>query len=413
MTQEAPPAQPPSEVLIGAVVTTLVAFGALSTDLYLPSLPAIRASFAATPGEVQLTLSAFLFGFGANQLLHGPLSDRYGRRPVLLAGLAIYALASLVCAAADSLALLIAARVVQAFGACAAVVIGRAVVRDLYEQEEAARVLSYVAAAMALAPAIGPILGGLVEAAFGWRANFLLLAGIGLAALTLVLTLLPETNRFRGPGTPLVRRLLHGYRGLLAVPRYRAALLIATAGYAGIFVFISGSSFLFMESLGLGPRAYGFCFAVIVVGYMLGAFGSGRLNRRHGSAQLLAWGTALAAFGGLAGLLMTLLFGPGLVQILGGQFLYMLGVGFVMANATALALAPFPERAGAAAALLGCLQMLAAAAVGAVLGQLLDPGGVAMMTALALAGIGGFAAERWLLRPTRATSTAARPDSPA
>ena len=154
------------------LLTALVAFGAISTDLYLPSLPAIGAGFAADISQVQLTLSVFLVGFAVSQAVYGPLSDRFGRRPVLLGGLSIYLIASLACMTAPGIGSLIAWRFVQALGACTGVVLGRAIVRDVYGREGAARMLSYMGMAMALAPALGPILGGYLQVWFGWRANF-------------------------------------------------------------------------------------------------------------------------------------------------------------------------------------------------------------------------------------------------
>jgi len=170
----------PNGLAVTALLTALVALGPISTDLYLPSLPGLARDFGVAAADVQLTLSVFLIGLAVAQLIHGPLSDRFGRRPVLLTGLAIYVVASVACLLAPTIEVLIAVRFVQAVGACVGPVLARAIVRDVHGREGATRILAYMSAAMALAPAIGPIVGGFVEVWLGWRVNFLLLVAYGL-----------------------------------------------------------------------------------------------------------------------------------------------------------------------------------------------------------------------------------------
>src|SRR6266446_10357734 len=184
----------PNGLVVTALLTALVALGPMSTDLYLPSLPGLLRHFDADIAEVQLTLSVFLVGLAVGQLVYGPLSDRFGRRPVLLAGLILYVVASAICALAPGVPTLIAARLLQATGACAGPVVCRAVVRDVHGREGAARILSYMGAAMALAPTLGPILGGFLELWFGWRAAFAVMTLYGAAGLVIVALALPETN---------------------------------------------------------------------------------------------------------------------------------------------------------------------------------------------------------------------------
>ena len=376
--------------IITAIVTVLVAFGAISTDLYLPSLPAIAVQFEAGAGAVQLTLSVFLLGFALSQLIYGPLSDRFGRRPVLLAGLALYVVASLACAAADSLSLLILARFCQAVGACSGVVLGRAIVRDLHEPAQAAKVLSYIATAMALAPALGPIIGGYVESWLGWRANFLLLVGFGGLTWLACIALLPETNSRRNPEATRVGRSLAIYRELAGHPLYRGYVLVCAFAYSGIFAFISGSSFLLIEVLGLPPERFGLCFAAVVAGYMLGAFASGRLTLRLGLERLVAVGAGIALLGGLLAAGLTLLGKPSVLGLVGPVFVFLIGAGLMLPNAMAGAMGPFPERAGAASALLGFVQMVFAAGLGILVGQLHDESGRGMTFAIAAVGLGAL-----------------------
>ena len=184
---------------MAVVLTAVVAIGSLSIDMALPSLPATSDALGAQPATVQLTVTLFLAGFAVAQLLHGPLSDRIGRRRVLLGGLVVYTIGGLACWAAPSARLLIAGRLLQALGAGSGPVVGRAVIRDLYEPERAARVLGYMGTAMALTPILAPILGGLIHVAFGWRAVYLALAACGALFLVVVALLVPETNRRRDP----------------------------------------------------------------------------------------------------------------------------------------------------------------------------------------------------------------------
>ncbi len=368
------------------LLSALVAFQAISTDLYLPALPAITADLGTDIEAVQLTLSLFLLGFGGGQLFWGALSDRFGRRPVLLAGLAAYLLSTLACALAPSIGLLVLFRLLQGASACAAVVLGRAVVRDLWEPQEAARVLAYLASAMALAPMAGPILGGWLTELWGWRANFHALALFGALVLLASWRLLGETNRLRDPRALDPRRLWGGCRIILANPAFRAHALAAAFVYSGIFAFISGSSYVLIELAGLSPRLYGLAFATAAFGYMLGGLAGGRLNRRLAIAGLLRSGATIAVAAAAAGFVLSLLVEPDFAGVVAPVFLYMFGAGFVLPAAMAGAIGPFPERAGAASALLGFVQLLVAASAGMMVAVLYDG------TARPMTGVLGLAA---------------------
>jgi DHA1 family bicyclomycin/chloramphenicol resistance-like MFS transporter len=383
-------------LLVSILLTAMVALGPISTDLYLPSLPAIGAAFAVGNGEVQLTLSVFLAGFAVSQLVYGPLSDRFGRRPVILGGLTLYLLASIACALAPDIELLILARFLQAVGACVGPVLGRAVVRDIYGREGAARMLSYMGMAMALAPAVGPILGGFLQVWFGWRANFAVLAAFALVTLAGSLATLPETNRWKSAEATRPGRLIATYRDLLRHRSYLGYVIVTACTYSGIFSFISGSAFVLIGLLGLTPEVYGFCFAAIVVGYMAGAFASGRLTQRLGLERMVQLGTAIQVAGGLAGLA---LYAAGPVTVAGIVLpvaVFMAGTGIAMPNAQAGAIGPFPKVAGSASALLGFFQMGLAALVGIAVGHGSGQSALAMMAAIALVALGGALAY-WLV----------------
>ncbi len=381
------------------LLTVLVALGPISTDLYLPSLPSLMSYFSASEADVQLTLSIFLVGLAASQLIYGPLSDRFGRRPVLLAGLVIYLAASIACMLAPSIGFLIAARFLQALGACVGPVLCRAVVRDVYGREGAARVLSYLAAAMAIAPLLGPILGGYLQAWFGWRANFAALVIYGLGGLVGAATMLPETHHDRNPLATRPSNILETYLMLAGQRRYVGYVLSSAFAYSGIFCFISGSSFVLMGMMKLEPHAYGYCFAAVVAGYIAGATLAGKLARKATIHHMIAAGGAIALVGGLVLVALALAGVDTVMAIVAPTTIYLFGVGMVMANSMAGAIGPYPRAAGAASALLGFTQMSTAALVGAAIGHATDGTQMPMVIALALSAIAGPLSYWTLVRP--------------
>ncbi len=389
----------PESFTVVALLTLAVALGPLSTDLYLPSLPAIGHYFLADVAPTQLTLSVFLVGFAVSQLVYGALSDRFGRRRVMLAGFVIFLAASVVCALASSLEMLILGRFLQSLGVCAGPVLGRAVVRDVFGPKRAAKVLSYMAAAMALGPAVGPIIGGLLEVAFGWRANFWALCSVAVVLLLSMGFLLPETNRHPDPTATQPHRMLRNFGTLLVHRSYLGYALIVAFAYSGIFAFISGSSFLLIEVAGLAPAAFGFCFAAVVLGYMVGTLVSGRFGQRLGQERTLALGALVSClFGGL-GLALALFQVSGVVAVVAPIAGYLVGCGLMLPNALAGALRHYPRMAGAASSLMGFLQMAIAALVGIGVGQLHDDTAVPMTGAIAGAALACLLSLLLLVRP--------------
>jgi DHA1 family bicyclomycin/chloramphenicol resistance-like MFS transporter len=368
---------PPPRVF--PLVIALVALGPFSTDLYLPALPALVADLATDVAHGQLTLTAYLIGFAVGQLFSGPLSDRFGRKPVILFGLFLYAAASLGCAWATSIETLLAARIVQAVGACVGPVLGRTIVRDLYGPIEAPRMLAHVGSVMAFAPMVAPTVGGLLTTTWDWRTNFFFLFGYAALALAGVLWALPETNRHRATA-PL--SFFGSFRVLLADRRFRWLLLANGCGYAALFAFISGSSFVFITMFGFSPLAMGLAFAVMVTGYFAGSVVSARLARTLGAERLLTVGGWCALCGGVLIVLWVGL-APSPAAVLVPMWLCGAAAGFLMPNATGLALAPYPKIAGAAASLLGFSQMGIAAVSGTLVGHLLTDSPMPMAAVIA------------------------------
>lgn len=373
---------------IAVLITTLVALGPLSTDFYLPALPAITLALGTDVASTQLTLSVFLAGFGVGQLAYGPLSDRFGRRPVLLVGLVIYVLASVVCTLAPAIEALIAARFLQALGACAGPVLGRAIVRDIYGPHDSARILSYMGAAMALAPLIGPVLGGTLTVAFGWRATFVFLTLFSLTQSLLVWRMLDETNAHRDSGATRPGQIIGNFKTLIGDRMYRGVLLCNACTYAGLFSFISGSPFVFINIFGFSPQAMGLAFGVMVSGYIVGTTISGRLSRRYGAPRLLFAGAVLGALAGTTMLVLALAGWEHPVSVMGPMVFFSCSLGLVMPNATAMGLAPYPKMAGAAASLMGFVQMSLSAVVGTLVGHGLDGSVLPMVLGIVAGGLG-------------------------
>jgi DHA1 family bicyclomycin/chloramphenicol resistance-like MFS transporter len=380
-----------------AILSVLMGFASISTDLYLPAMPAMGRTLHADAGAIELTVSGYLIGFSLGQLLWGPISDRYGRRGPVAIGLVLFIIGSAGCALSASAPALVGWRVVQAVGACAGVTLGRAMVRDLYEGDYAARMLSTLLTVMAIAPLLGPSLGGQILALAGWRAIFWTLVGIGtmtLGALFVLPETLPPTRRNREP----LGRAVAAYAMLL---RHRQLMLYAGASgffYGGMFAYIAGSPFAFISFYHVSPSLYGMLFGAGIIGIMAANLINARFVTRVGIAVLLRSGTtgaALAAillaidartgWGGLAGLALPL-------------FVFIGVTGFIVANSIAGVLGFFPARAGAASALVGAMQYGMGIAGSALVGAFADGTPWPMGWVIALSGIGS-ALCAWALIP--------------
>ncbi len=366
------------------LLAALVSLGPLSTDLYLPALPAIAAAFGSDAAGVQWTLSGFLLGFAPAQLLYGPFADRFGRRPAMAIGLAIYLAATLGCAVAPSLGWLVAARVVQAVGSCGGPVVARAIVRDTTDPARAAAVFATIAGLMALAPAAGPVLGGLVVGLAGWRAAFWLLALLAGAIALAAVRFLPETVPALDRTALDPARLAATYAGLLRHRGFLAHAAIATFTYTGLFCFISGSSHVAQTGLGLGPQGYGLLFAAAVGGYIAGSALARRLSPRLGVQRMLRLGVGLCVAFGWSGPAALALFGSSIATVTLPMVLYMVAFALAQPNAQSGAIAPFPQMAGRASALLGFLQWGTAALGGLAVAQALDAEGWTMALGIAV-----------------------------
>jgi DHA1 family bicyclomycin/chloramphenicol resistance-like MFS transporter len=376
----------PETFALTALLAALTAIGPLSTDMYMPSLPDIGQQLVATPAQVQLTLSSFLVGFAFGQVVYGPISDRHGRKPVLLAALGLFIVASAICALSTSIEMLIAARALQAFGGSGCAMLARAIVRDLYSGNRAGRELSVMGSTMALAPVIAPVIGGLLQTAFGWRSNFDALLAVGIAGVATIWLLLPETLRRRGdPISPA--SMLRSYGIVARHPAYLSYMGLATGAYAGLFAWISGASFVLQGLYGLTPMGFGIAFALSAVGYLTGTNLAARLVMRIGLDRTIGFGCCALAAGGL-GTVASLAFGlTSVVSLVFPVSIYLVGLGMVLPQSIAGAMTPFPERAGVASAMFGFIQQSVAAICGATVGLLLGSSAWPVAGAIALMGV--------------------------
>ncbi|MEQ8398610.1 multidrug effflux MFS transporter [Thalassobaculum sp.] len=358
------PISPPIWILIAATAT-----GPLALNIFVPSMPGLVHVFDTDYATIQLTLTLYLVGVALAQLAYGPLSDRFGRRPAMLYGLAIYAAASLLCAVAWSVETLIVGRILQAIGGCAGMVLGRAIVRDVYERDRAASAIALITMAMAVAPAIAPTLGGYLETGFGWHATFLAPMVMGLIVLAASFRGLNETNL-----TPIPRI------DVLAMLRHYGELLRSRAfiGYAGnsamsvgaFFAFLAGAPYVVIEILHRPPGEYGLYFVLISVGYMVGNFGASRLSQRLGVDRMIPLGVASSTVGGLisAGFLLADVITPASVFL--PMMLVAVGNGLSQPNSIAGAISVNPRIAGAASGLMGFGQMTVGALFTVIVGHL-------------------------------------------
>lgn len=372
----------------------LTALGPLSIDMYLPSFQAIARDLTASPAQVQLTLAVFFVALGIGQAFYGPLSDRFGRRRPLCFGLALYVLASAGCALARSIEALVAWRFAQALGGCAGMVIARAVVRDRFDEREAARFFSLLILVTGLAPILAPSIGGQILVFFSWRAIFWTLAGFALVGFITATFVLPESLPPERRTEGGVATALRVYARLL---RDRAFMRYALSGalvISGMFAYIFGSPFVFMQIYGVRPERFGWIFGAIA----LGLISASQLNRvvlaRVAGARILSHALVVTAAAGVILLVMAWTGVGGLAGLLGPLFVYIASLGFVLPNVIATALGPQGRNAGTASALLGTLQFGAGATVGALLGVLGDGTAVPMAGLIAACGLSALLVHR-------------------
>jgi DHA1 family bicyclomycin/chloramphenicol resistance-like MFS transporter len=361
-----------SPVLIIVVLSLLLGLQPVTTDLYLPALPALTTALGASMVQAQLTLTALLLSFGFSQMVWGPLSDRFGRRPILLWGLSAYVLASVGSTLTTTMEALIIWRIVQGAALGAAVMCARAIVRDLYASVEGARIMSKGLTGLGFIACLSGPLGGLLADHFGWQGTLLSLAVFGALTLGVIAWRFEETVAVRNPRALRPGTLLHTWWGILRNPAFLSFSALSTATYAALFTFLASSSFVFIQVLGLSRTQYGLVMSSMPLAYIAGTFICRRLLPRFGvrrSIGIAAWFTLTG--GTLMGVLALAGISSGWAIML-PFYIFMLAHGVMQPCSQSGAVGPFPLAAGAASALNGFLMMVAAFAMGSWLGTHMD-----------------------------------------
>jgi DHA1 family bicyclomycin/chloramphenicol resistance-like MFS transporter len=358
------------------LLAALTGLTALSIDMSLPAMPQLQETFKAGVSAVQLTLSVFLTGYALGQVVSGPLSDRWGRRPVLLAGLALFTLAGLVCAGSTSLGMLVAARFVQGVGASVGPVVARAVVRDRFDSRRAAGVLSQITQVMIVAPLLAPTLGGYLLVSVGWPAIFAVLGASGALLSLVCWRLLPETAQPKkvNDGVDATRPDVRA--GLRDVLKHRASLrhaLTTCFAYSGMFAYVGSSPFVLMDGFGVKEENFGYFFALTALALLVSATLNRALLKRHADSLVILRRGVFVIFAAGVALALAAWFGVGgLAGVLVPMMAYMFGQGLLMPNATAAAMAPHGRSAGVISSLMGALQTGGAALAGYLVGAFYD-----------------------------------------
>jgi DHA1 family bicyclomycin/chloramphenicol resistance-like MFS transporter len=390
-----PPGATKAPIALVILLTGLVMVGQMSTSMYLPSLPSLADDLEVEPAGIKLTMTVFLAAFAAAQLFFGPLSDRFGRRPALFAGLALYVAGTAACAVAPDLGSLIAGRFVQGFGACSGPAIARATVRDRYGRAEAARVLAYIGMAMAVGPAVGPIIGGLLHVEFGWRAVFVALVAFGLVVWLAAARGLSESLARPDPTALEPARLVRNYLALLSHRMFVGNMLVTAFIFGGMFTYATAVPFVLIEQLGMSPDLFGTVFIFTVAGSVTGSTIASRTALSVRGDVMTAIGAMTALTGGTLMLAFTLSGWVTPVTVVGSMMIFMCGFGIAAPSALAGAMAPFPLTAGAASAMIGFAQMAMAALGSMVIAVFYDETAVPM--AAVVFGMGALSALSYLL----------------
>lgn len=396
-TSTAAATPPPIPKALIYILAGIVALGPLSVDLYLPAMPSMVGFFSTDLSQVQLTLSSYLLGFALFHLVCGPLSDRYGRKPVLLGGLSLYVVMSVFCALAETIEELILFRFFQAMGACCAPTLGRAIVRDVYPPQESIKALAYVSSLMAMAPVIAPTLGGILVQFGDWRLTFWALVIAGIVAILLTWFGVKESVPVRQTLHP--KNILHNYLSLLGSRVYMGNVLTAACIYAGAFAFLSGASFILIDFMQVQPHFFGLYFMVIVAGYIAGNLFTAKVAYQWPAAKVFKLGITVSLLPSIAMVVFCLLQWYHPLLIVTPVLFVTMGIGLVLPQAMGMALKPFAHMAATASAMMGFLQMMVAALAGWLVGVFLVDEPLPMALVICGTGVAGALCYWLVLRP--------------
>jgi MFS transporter, DHA1 family, multidrug resistance protein len=395
------PVVPGSAAFI-ALIAAMMTMTAMTIDINLPAIPATAADLGASVTTTQLTLTIFFAGFAVGQLVWGPLSDRFGRKPCILVGTVIYILATLGCVAAPDITLLLWLRAIEGFGAGAGSILGRAIIRDLFEGPQMARILSLALAAFITAPIVAPSIGAVILTFASWRWIFVFLAAYGVVMLALAALFLEESLKARNPRALRAGPLLRGFAAVFRDPRSRGWAIVVTLFFGTLTVYLTNSSAVLMQGYGMSPSAFGAAFAAVAVCSSMGNVLNSRLVRRLPLARLIRLALLAAIAAAALALALAATGAGGVWALVVAIALFFVPFGFVAANGTTLALQPHAAAAGSAAAALGFSQTVVPALIASAVALLYDGTAVPMLaTVLALFALSWLVAARQPGEPSR------------
>lgn len=376
-----------STPIIALVLGSISALGPLAIDMYLPGLPQMVADLGTDEGTIQYSLMVFFAGLTLGQLFYGPLSDRFGRKPLTYFGLGLFTLGSVGSALAGSVESLLAFRALQGLGGSIGMVIAMAVIRDLYTGYAAGRMMALVLMVLGISPVVAPLAGSALLAVAGWRGIFVALAVIGLLFMVFVAVALPETRspELRAQSRP--SQALNAYAGLVSNSKFIPFVLVSAIMQAGFFAYISGSAFVFMSIHGLSPTQYSLLFALNAVGLIIGNQLSSPATKAWGSAAVAKGAVLLGAVSGIALLAMELTGTASLISHSALLFLVVASVGMIMPVMSVRAMAPFGANAGTAAAMMGAIQFVGAALASGIMGSLANGTAVPLVSVIAACAV--------------------------
>ncbi|RUM97624.1 Bcr/CflA family efflux MFS transporter [Pseudaminobacter arsenicus] len=374
-----------SERRVSVIGGLMVSIGPISMALFTPAMPEIVQAFGTTEAAVKMTVSVYFGGFAFAQLVCGPLSDGYGRRPVTLGFMAIYLVASVIALLAPTIETLIAARFIQGIGAAAGVAISRAMVRDLFTHERSARIMNLIGIILAVGPAIAPTVGGLTMEFFGWHAIFLLMVFMGLTIVGMVLFAMRETV-MRDPSRIRPAALVRTYGKLLTTPYFMLASLVIAGTSGALYTQASVLPFIMMDQVGLSPTQFGLAMLMQTGSFFCGSLAGRVFIDRYGAARLVLPGLFFVGVGSVGIAVLLGFYEPTFLSVMGPVGFYAFGIALVMPAMMTAAMAPFPENAGAASALMGFTQM-GAGLLGGSLAALIGAPSLAMGTIIPVMGL--------------------------
>lgn len=369
------------------LLISLVCLSTISTDIYLASMPEMGTFFHTTHSMVQHTLTLYMAGFALSMLICGPLADSFGRKPIVICGIALHFISTLFVLFAPNIYLLIAARFFQALGGCCGTVLGRVITRDLFTEKDSIKILSCLSGGLALALMFAPIVGGVLQTYFGWRASFILLALLSGALFFSVLFLLKESLDPAKKQKLNFSRLIANYLRLLKNRHFLGYTSAITFNWSGYFSFVCISSFIFVDLLHLPPYSYGLLYGLLGVGYVCGTIAAKKLANRWEAKQSIVLGTKIVALA--TGLLLILVITLPLtsLSIFFPMFLFLIGTGLIMPNAQGAVTRPFPDIVGTASSLFFFIEMIVGAIAGAAISLFQNGTLAAFMTILSISSI--------------------------